>query len=65
MLISPAYAADHTPAGDMMKNCNAHMKDGKMMDAMPMEMREQCQDMMKSSDMKNSAPADKAAHHAM
>lgn len=56
---STAYAADDKstdkPAGmmqgGMMKNCQMHMKDGKMMDSMPKDMMGQCQEMMKNSEM--------------
>ena len=37
--------------GDMMKNCQSHMKDGKMMDSTPKDMMAQCQEMMKNGGM--------------
>lgn len=51
-----AFAAD--PQGnmmqdDMMKNCQSHMKDGKMMDDMPKDMMMQCQKMMNGNGMMN------------
>ena len=56
---SAAYAADDKPTdkqagmmqGDMMKNCQMHMQDNKMMDSMPKEMMAQCQEMMKDGGM--------------
>jgi hypothetical protein len=36
---------------DMVKNCQMHMKDGKMMDTMPKDMMSGCQDMMKDGGM--------------
>lgn len=58
-LASAAYAADDNSAdqeagmmqGDMMKNCQSHMKDGKMMGSMPKDMMAQCQEMMKNGGM--------------
>jgi hypothetical protein len=38
---------------DMMKNCQMHMKDGKMMETMPKDMMGRCQEMMKSGMMKD------------
>jgi hypothetical protein len=61
-ITSAAYAAEDTATkdtmkgsgmmqGDMMKNCQSHMKDGKMMDSMPKDMMAKCQDMMKDGGM--------------
>jgi hypothetical protein len=75
---SSAYAADDksdAKQGDMMKNCQGHMKDGKMMDSMPKDMMGKCQEMMKGGGMmqpkdaaKSDAPVstgngDQAKHH--
>lgn len=70
---STAYAADDKSTdkqagmmqGDMMENCQHHMKDGKMMDSMPKDMMGQCQKMMKNGGMmqggmKDMKPADAA-----
>lgn len=64
---SIAYAADDKSTdkqagmmqGDMMENCQHHMKDGKMMDSMPKDMVDQCQEMM-NDGMKDKKPADAA-----
>ena len=68
LLAATTYAAEPNAAapqnsmgqGDMMKNCQAHMKDGKMMDSMPKDMMENCQKMMKDSGMMQSATAKEA-----
>ena len=55
LLFTPAaFAADtqgNMMQDDMIKNCQSHMKDGKMMDDMPKDMMMQCQKMMKNGDM--------------
>ena len=61
LLAATTYAAEPNAAapqnsmgqGDMMKNCQAHMKDGKMMDSMPKDMMENCQKMMQNGGMMN------------
>lgn len=58
-VVSTAYAAADQSTdkqasmmqGDMMENCQHHMKDGKMMDTMPKDMMGQCQKMMKDGGM--------------
>jgi hypothetical protein len=53
-LTSAAYAADEKAADKqtgMMKQCQSHMKDGKMMDSMPKDMMGKCQEIMKDSGM--------------
>lgn len=59
LLATAAQAADQKSTdpktgmmqGDMMNNCQSHMKDGKMMDNMPKDMMGQCQEMMKDGGM--------------
>jgi hypothetical protein len=63
---SSAYAADDKSSsmqngmmqGDMMKNCQSHMKDGKMMGNMSKDMMDQCQKMMHQNDAKDTKPGD-------
>lgn len=70
LIVSAAHAADQKSAdqqggmmqGDMAKNCQSHMKDGKMMDSIPKDMMAKCQKMMKDGGMmggdKNDTQAD-------
>lgn len=59
LFATSAYATDEKSGSlqggmmqsDMMKNCQHHMKDGKMMDSMPKDMMAQCQEMMKDGMM--------------
>jgi len=63
LFASAASAADTKPAeqqgmmpknmigSDIMKTCQSHMKDGKMMDNMPKDMMKNCQEMMKNGGM--------------
>ena len=54
LITSIAYAADQQGGmmrDDMMKTCQSHMQDGKMMDSMPKDMMDQCSQMMKNGGM--------------
>jgi len=66
LLATTAYAANQKPAdsnmgmmdGDMMKQCQSHMKDGKMMDNMPKDMMEKCHGMMKNMKPSDAVKSD-------
>jgi hypothetical protein len=51
---SAAYSTDDKSAdkeSSMMKDCQSHMTDGKMMGNMPKDLKTQCEAMMKSGEM--------------
>lgn len=67
---STAYAAEPAPAAqgngmaDMMKSCQQHMKDGKMMESMPKNMMENCQAMMTEGMAMNGKEQSETAKEA-